>query len=111
MNAIMNKNSSSVNNCSLYSTLFPCNECAKLIIQSGKTLFNSSLYSQFNPVFTFLLLIFCAGIKKVFYYSNKNRNKDSCKASIKMLAIAGVECEQYIPKQKQISIDFTDFPI
>lgn len=24
-----------VKNCVLYSTLFPCNECAKVIIQSG----------------------------------------------------------------------------
>ena len=36
MNAIMNKNSASVKNCVIYVALFPCNECAKLIIQSGQ---------------------------------------------------------------------------
>lgn len=35
MNAILNKNSSDVKNCTIYVALFPCNECAKLIIQSG----------------------------------------------------------------------------
>lgn len=35
MNAILNKNASSIKGCRLYSVLFPCNECAKLIIQAG----------------------------------------------------------------------------
>jgi len=35
MNAIMNKNSADVKNCTIYVGLFPCNECAKIIIQSG----------------------------------------------------------------------------
>ena len=34
LNAILNSNSS-VKGCKLYVTLFPCNECAKVIIQSG----------------------------------------------------------------------------
>ncbi|CAL8238491.1 unnamed protein product, partial [Lota lota] len=34
LNAIMNKNSADVKNCTMYVTLFPCNECAKLIIQA-----------------------------------------------------------------------------
>jgi len=33
-NAILNSNSS-LENCIIYVTLFPCNECAKLVIQSG----------------------------------------------------------------------------
>ena len=36
MNAIMNKNSASVEGCTIYVALFPCNECAKMIIQVGK---------------------------------------------------------------------------
>uniref|UniRef100_A0A8C8SEI0 Deoxycytidylate deaminase n=1 Tax=Pelusios castaneus TaxID=367368 RepID=A0A8C8SEI0_9SAUR len=36
LNAIMNKNSADVKGCSMYVALFPCNECAKLIIQAGK---------------------------------------------------------------------------
>ena len=35
MNAIMNKNSASVEGCTMYVALFPCNECAKMIIQVG----------------------------------------------------------------------------
>ncbi|KAK5923797.1 hypothetical protein CgunFtcFv8_000734 [Champsocephalus gunnari] len=35
LNAIMNKNSADLKGCSIYVTLFPCNECAKLIIQAG----------------------------------------------------------------------------
>lgn len=35
MNAILNKNSADVKSCTIYATMFPCNECAKLIIQSG----------------------------------------------------------------------------
>ena len=35
MNAILNKNSESVRDCIIYVGLFPCNECAKIIIQSG----------------------------------------------------------------------------
>ena len=35
LNAILNCNSGSVKGCTVYSTLFPCNECAKAIIQSG----------------------------------------------------------------------------
>uniref|UniRef100_A0A1I8HAE0 dCMP deaminase n=1 Tax=Macrostomum lignano TaxID=282301 RepID=A0A1I8HAE0_9PLAT len=37
MNAIMNKNSADVRDCTLYVALFPCNECAKIIVQSGIT--------------------------------------------------------------------------
>ena len=37
LNAIMNKNSADVKGCSMYVALFPCNECAKLIIQAGKS--------------------------------------------------------------------------
>ncbi|XP_045444936.1 deoxycytidylate deaminase isoform X2 [Pipistrellus kuhlii] len=33
LNAIMNKNSADVKGCTIYVALFPCNECAKLIIQ------------------------------------------------------------------------------
>lgn len=34
-NAILNKNTASLDGCTLYTTLFPCNECAKLLIQSN----------------------------------------------------------------------------
>lgn len=34
-NAILHKTCIDLSGCTLYVTLFPCNECAKLIIQSG----------------------------------------------------------------------------
>ncbi|XP_078494177.1 deoxycytidylate deaminase-like [Ciona intestinalis] len=80
MNAIMNKNCSSVSGCTIFVALFPCNECAKLIIQSG--------------------------IKQVFYMSDKHKDKDYMIASRKLLDLAGVKYEQHIPKQRKIVIDF-----
>ena len=35
VNAILNKNTHNLTNCILYTTHFPCNECTKIIIQSG----------------------------------------------------------------------------
>ena len=35
MNAILNKNQYDIRGCRLYCTHLPCNECAKMIIQSG----------------------------------------------------------------------------
>ena len=79
MNAIVNKNSASIKNCSIYVSLFPCNECAKLIIQSG--------------------------IKQIYYYSDKHNYKDETKASKIMLDMAGIKYIQHIP-QDNITIDF-----
>ena len=81
MNAILNRNASSVKNCKLYVALFPCNDCAKLIIQSG--------------------------ITKVLYYSDKHKHKDSMIASRRLLDLAGIEYKQYIPKQEKVIIDFS----
>ncbi len=38
MNAILNKNESNLKNSTMFVSMFPCNECAKLIIQSGNDL-------------------------------------------------------------------------
>ncbi|GJQ75195.1 hypothetical protein Trydic_g9797 [Trypoxylus dichotomus] len=81
-NAILNKNSADLKNCTLYVALFPCNECAKFIIQSG--------------------------IKKVVYVSDKYALKDFTKASKRMFEAAGIETKQYVPKRKRIEIDFTE---
>ncbi len=37
MNAILNKNEANLKDCTMFVSMFPCNECAKLIIQSGIT--------------------------------------------------------------------------
>ncbi|QVK19157.1 dCMP deaminase family protein [Mycoplasmatota bacterium] len=56
-NAILNS-TSNLKNCKMYVTLFPCHECAKLIIQSG--------------------------IKEVIYFEDKYYNTDSTIASKRM---------------------------
>ncbi|XP_048774472.1 deoxycytidylate deaminase-like [Ostrea edulis] len=81
LNAVLNKNSADVKNCSIYVALFPCNECAKVVIQSG--------------------------IKEVIYYSDKYHDKPEFVASRRMLDMSGVKYRQYIPKKQQITIDFT----
>ena len=70
-NAIYNANNST-DNCKLYTTLFPCNECTKTIIQNG--------------------------IKEVIYESDKYAETPSVRASKKMLKLAGVITRQYTRK-------------
>lgn len=36
LNAIMNTCNADLTGCTIYVTLFPCNECAKIIIQAGE---------------------------------------------------------------------------
>lgn len=79
LNAILNRNSANLKGCILYVTLFPCNECAKAIIQSG--------------------------IKKVVYKSNKYADSESTKASAFLFRKCGVECEEYIPTAKNITLE------
>lgn len=81
LNAVLNKNSADVKNCTIYVALFPCNECAKVVIQSG--------------------------IKEVVYYSDKYHDRPEFMASKRMFDIAGVKYRQYRPAQKQIVIDFS----
>ncbi|KAL9707600.1 hypothetical protein quinque_011118 [Culex quinquefasciatus] len=82
MNAILNKNSSDVKNCTMYVALFPCNECAKIIIQSR--------------------------IREVIYMSDKHALKKSTIASKKMFDAAGVKYWQFVPKSSRIVIDFSE---
>lgn len=69
LNAILNKNQSDIRGSSLYTTLFPCNECAKLIIQSG--------------------------ISRVVYLSDAKAQLPTMKASRKMLQLAGLCIEEF----------------
>uniref|UniRef100_A0A8C1VGR5 dCMP deaminase n=1 Tax=Cyprinus carpio TaxID=7962 RepID=A0A8C1VGR5_CYPCA len=80
LNAIMNKNSADVKGCTMYVALFPCNECAKLIIQ--------------------------AGIKDVIYLSDKYHDTPEMTASRRLLNLAGITYKQFQPKQGRIVIDF-----
>lgn len=82
MNAILNKNSMDVQNCSIYVALFPCNECAKIIIQSG--------------------------IKEVVYLSDKYSYKIEMVAAKKMFNASGVKFRQYIPSKQHFVLDFSE---
>ncbi|MGL4990001.1 MAG: deoxycytidylate deaminase [Sarcina sp.] len=65
LNAILNSSGKELEGCTLYATLFPCNECAKAIIQSG--------------------------IKRVIYLSDKYKETDIVKASKKMFSKSNIE--------------------
>lgn len=79
-NAILNSNSPlSLRNTTLYSTLFPCCECAKLIIQSN--------------------------IKEVVFLRDKS-DKQEFEASRKLLDITGVLHRQFCPTRKELVLRF-----
>ena len=67
LNAILNS-TRSLKGCTIYVGLFPCNECAKAIIQSG--------------------------ISRIVYKEDKYAGTDGVKASKRMLESAGVELVQ-----------------
>lgn len=75
LNAILNSKSS-VKGCKIFVTLFPCNECAKTIIQSG--------------------------IKEVIYLSDKYAGTEGNIASKKMLDACGIVYRKYEQKGKEL---------
>ena len=79
LNAILNRPTVSLKNARIYVSLFPCNECAKAIIQSG--------------------------IKEVVYWQNKYAGTDGVKASEMMFRAAGVELRQYTPSGREVRFD------
>ena len=66
--------------CAIYVALFPCNECAKAIIQSG--------------------------IKEVVYLSDKYQGTDSNISSKKMFQMSGVRLRQLVLDKQKIEISF-----
>lgn len=79
LNAILNYRGGSLEGATIYVSLFPCNECAKAIIQSG--------------------------IRKVIYQCDKYADSDSSIASRKLFDAAGVIYEQYTPTGREIVLD------
>ena len=77
LNAILNYRGGSLEGSKLYVSLFPCNECAKAIIQ--------------------------AGIKTVIYDCDKYAGSDSVVASKRMLDAAGVRYYQYNRTNREIT--------
>jgi dCMP deaminase len=67
-NAIYNANART-HGCIIYTTLFPCNECAKTIVQNG--------------------------IKEVVYENDKYHGNDIWVASRRIFEAAGIKCRQY----------------
>lgn len=78
MNAVLNYrgNRKELENAKIYVDLFPCNECAKIIIQ--------------------------AGIKEVVYLCDKYANTDSVIASKKLFDTCGVKYRQIEETNKEV---------
>jgi len=81
LNAILNANGRDLRGSKLYVALFPCNECAKAIIQSG--------------------------VKELYYLSDKYADTPTTKASKRMLDAAGVKYTQLRTGIKTLTLDFT----
>lgn len=79
LNAILNFRGGSLEGAKLYVSLFPCNECAKAIIQSG--------------------------IKTVIYDSDKYEAMPSTIASKRMLKAAGVEFYRYEHSGREVKMN------
>lgn len=79
LNAILNYRGGSLDGSKLYVSLFPCNECAKAIIQSG--------------------------IRTVVYAEDKYAGTDSVRASKRMFDAAGVRYYQYQPTGRKIELE------
>lgn len=77
LNAILNTRDGTVlKDCKIYVSLFPCNECAKAIIQTG--------------------------IKEIVYLSNKYENTIETQASLKMLKLAKVKLTKFTGRLPEI---------
>ena len=82
LNAILNASGKSLKGARIYVDLFPCNECAKAIIQSG--------------------------IREVVYLSDKYADTAGVKASKLMLTTAGVKLTQFKPRIEELVLDFRE---
>ena len=80
LNAILNACGKDLTNCKLYVSLFPCNECAKAIIQSG--------------------------ITTVYYLEDKYHDTPGCEASRRMFQAANVRYEQLTNTKDEIVLKF-----
>ncbi|MFG6327788.1 MAG: dCMP deaminase family protein [Lachnospiraceae bacterium] len=78
LNAILNYRGGSLEGCKIYVTLFPCNECAKAIIQCG--------------------------IKEIVYMEDKYAGTPGVKASKKMLCASEVKYTPYRPTERNVTL-------
>ncbi|MGL4425921.1 MAG: deoxycytidylate deaminase [Cetobacterium sp.] len=82
LNAILNS-TKNLKGCTIYVDLFPCNECAKSIIQSG--------------------------IHEIVYLSDKYSDTDSNIASKKLLNSAKIKFRQLEPKFDELTLNFKKY--
>ena len=82
LNAILNNIGMDLRDCKIYTGLFPCNECAKAIIQSG--------------------------ITEVIFLSDKYAGTDASIASKRMLDQAGVRYRKVSANVSQIVLSFNE---
>ena len=84
LNAILNfrGNKRDLEDSKLYASLFPCNECAKAIVQSG--------------------------IKEVIYLDNKYKDTDSCVASRRLFDTCGVSYREFNKDIDKITINLNN---
>jgi len=82
-NAILNA-TTSLKDCSVYLTLYSCNECAKLLIQSG--------------------------ISRVYYLDNPYRDTWQCKAAQRMFELTDIQVRELRipPEEKEILDNITN---
>ncbi|WP_337596459.1 dCMP deaminase family protein [Gemmiger sp.] len=79
LNAILNSPNHDLKGARMYVTLFPCNECAKAIIQSG--------------------------IKELIYLSDKYHDTHASIASRRMFNMTGVKYRAYEPTGRKIELE------
>ena len=79
LNAILNYRGGSLEGTKIYVTLFPCNECAKAIIQSG--------------------------IKEIHYADDKYADTPGIQASKRMLNRAGVRLYPYQKSGREVTLN------
>ena len=82
LNAILNAGGQNLSGSRIFVALFPCNECAKSIIQSG--------------------------IKEVVYISDKYADSEGTRASKRMLNAAGVKLTKFKSDNKELKISFNE---
>ncbi len=82
LNAILNNIGMDLRGCTIYTALFPCNECTKAIIQSG--------------------------ISTVVYLSDKYEQSDSARASKLMLDKAGIAYRKVVASVDRIVLSFDE---
>ena len=78
LNAILNNDGRSLKGTTIYVTLFPCNECAKAIIQCG--------------------------ITEIVYMEDKYAEEANYVAAKRMLDMAGVKYRMYQPSGKEVNV-------